>query len=162
MAIGNNEKEKNALNPRDSLGRAIRGFQSSAFKDSIEAGDTVVCKLEVPSLGIYENTSYELRSIYAQYFDQESQRIIKEPLENLDVPIPAGCDRFITLYSPFHHDQPIVATPEDVGLVTVRSELSSAAWLAIPGFFWIFVASSFYSIYHERAGGSIMDAFLGR
>ena len=46
--------------------------------------------------------------------------------------------------------------------MTVRSELTEAAWLAVPGFVWIVVASTFYSVYHERTGGSLADAFLGR
>jgi hypothetical protein len=150
----------------NNLGRAIRGFQSSAFKQSIESGDMVVCKREIPSLGIYENTSYELTSIYAQYFDDNTQTVIKTPLQSLDTPIPTGCTRYITLYSPVvqrgDDDGVIVTTPEDVGLVNVRSELINAVYLAIPGFFWVFVASSFYNIYHERTGGSFMDAFWGR
>lgn len=150
---------------RDSLGRELRGFRSTAWKKDtdLEPGDTVLCKREIPSLGIYENKSYQIKSIYAQSFQESSQTIEKVPLENLsDNGIPPGCDRYITLYNPECHTEPVIVTPEEVGLVSVKSELQSAMWLAIPGFFWVFVAASFYNIYHERTGGSFSDAFWGR
>jgi len=162
MSRENNRDGGEDGSDKDILGRAIRGFQSSAFKETIEAGDTVVCKQEVPSLGIYENASYELKSIYAQYFDKETQSIIKEPLDSLDDRIPPGSEKYIILFSPSYHKEPVIVSPEEVGLSSVRNELGSAALLAVPGFFWVFVASSFYNIYHERTGGSFLDAFLGR
>ena len=75
-----------------------------------------------------------------------------------------GASRLVTLYSPVYHKDgsPVVVSPEEVGITSVRSELNSAAFLAVPGFFWVFVATSFYNIYHERTGGSFVDAFLGR
>ena len=151
-------------NPRGILGKSIRGFQSSALKTNIEPGDTVVCKREIPTLNIVENASYEVDSIYAQYFDDETQSIVKQQLSSLDEPIPPNSERYVTLYSPVYHKDgaPVVVTPEEVSLASVRSELNSAAWLAVPGFFWVFVASSFYNIYHERTGGSFVDAFWGR
>lgn len=151
-------------NPRGILGRSIRGFQSSALKTAIEPGDTVVCKCEIPTLNIVENASYEVDSIYAQYFDDETQSIVKQQLSSLDEPIPPNSERYVTLYSPVYHKDgsPVVVTPEEVSLTSVRSELNSAAWLAVPGFFWVFVAASFYNIYHERTGGSFVDAFWGR
>lgn len=147
---------------RGDFARAIIGFQSSALKETIETGDTVVCKQPIPSLGIYENASYELKSIYAQYFDEATQSIVKKPLASLDEAMPVGSERYIILFSPSYHTEPVIVSPDEVGLSSVRSELGSAAWLAVPGFFWVFVASSFYNIYHERTGGNFLDAFLGR
>ena len=78
-----------------------------------------------------------------------------------------GARLYVTLYSPKHHiggrdTGAVVVTPEEVGLTSVRDELGNAVWLAVPGFFWVYVAVSFYGTYHERTGGSIGDAFLGR
>lgn len=165
--LSNNDDEEN--DPRDNFGRAVRGVQSSALKTSVEVGDTVVCKLSVPDLSIYENASYEVSSIYSQYFDDETQQIVKEPLSCLgdDIIITAGTRRnnskvYMTLFSPQYHSAPVIVTPEEVGLVSVREELFNAAWLAVPGFFWVFLAFSFYNTYHERTGGSLGDALLGR
>ena len=149
---------------RDSFSRAI----SSALKDSIEVGDAVVCKRSLPSLGIDENSSYEVKSIYTQYFDEDTQQVVKEPLSCLDTTNYTSSTPknqvYMTLYSPQYHsdDEAVVVTPEEVGLVSVREELGNAAWLAVPGFFWVFLAASFYSTYHERTGGSIGDALMGR
>lgn len=151
---------------RDNFGRSLRGFQSSALKTVIEAGDTIVCKRSVPSLAIYENTSYEVVSIYAQSFNEETQQVEKQMLNFIDeessANLPSKGQLYISLFSPVHHKEPVIVSPEEVGLATVRSELGNAALLAVPGFFWIFVASTFYSIYHERTGGSFSDAFWGR
>jgi hypothetical protein len=161
----NQESDDNEGNPRDSFGRSLRGFQKSALKTIVEKGDTIVCKQSVPSLQIYENTSYEVMAIYAQSFNEETQQIEKQMLNCLDEGssegLPSNSKLYISLFSPVHHKQPVVVTPEEVGLATVRSELGSAVWLAIPGFFWIFVASTFYNIYHDRTGGNFADAFWG-
>ena len=157
------EKEDNLnCNQGDSLGRDLGGLKSSALKDTIEVGDMVVCKLSNPDLGIYENTSYELQSIYAQSFNDETQSIVKLPLNELNDPIPTGSTLYVTLFSPSVHNEAVVVSPQEVGLSSVRNELSNAAWLAVPGFFWVFIGFSFYNTYHERTGGSFMDAFWGR
>ena len=149
-------------NPRDKFRRELRNFQSSAFKDEIEVGDMVVCKLPNPNLGIYESVSYELRSIYVQSFDGETQSIIRSPLNALSDPIPNGSTMYVTLFSPNIHKEAVVVSPDEVGLSSVRNELGSAAWLALPGFFWVFVATRFYNVYYERTGGNVLDAFWGR
>eukprot|EP00591_Stephanopyxis_turris_P003576 CAMPEP_0195521864 /NCGR_PEP_ID=MMETSP0794_2-20130614/19534_1 /TAXON_ID=515487 /ORGANISM="Stephanopyxis turris, Strain CCMP 815" /LENGTH=205 /DNA_ID=CAMNT_0040651497 /DNA_START=25 /DNA_END=642 /DNA_ORIENTATION=- len=148
--------------PRDNLGRELRGLQSSGLKKTMEPGDTVVCKREISAMGIYENKSYEIKELYAQIFRDDTQTTEKVPLANLDEGIPAGYSRYITLFNPSYHKEPVVVTPEEVGLVSMRSELVDSLWLAVPGFFWVFVASSFYNTYHERTGGSFGDAFWGR
>lgn len=162
----NQESDDSDFDPRDSFGRSLRGFQKSALKTIVEKGDTIVCKQSVPSLQIYENTSYEVMAIYAQSFNEETQQIEKQMLNCLDEgsseDLPSNSKLYISLFSPVHHKQPVVVTPEEVGLATVRSELGSAVWLAIPGFFWIFVASTFFNIYHDRTGGNFADAFWGR
>jgi len=157
LQFSNNSEEND---PRDNFGRSIRGLQSSALKTTIGVGDTVVCKRSLPNLGIYENSSYEVTSIYSQYFDEETQQIVKQPLSSIDDTTQNSL--YMTLFSPQHHSEAVVVTPGEVGLITVREELGNAAWLAVPGFFWIFVAASFYNTYHERTGGTFSDAFWGR
>lgn len=155
------DKEEVEFDPRDNFGRSLRGFRSSALKTNIEAGDTVVCKRSLPDLGIYADASYEVMSIYTQDFD--GVQVVKQPLESLDDAYGAqNQEVYMTLFSPIHHEEAVVVTPEEVGLVSIREELGNAAWLAIPGFFWVFVAASFYNTYHERTGGSFGDAFWGR
>jgi len=41
----------------------------------------------------------------------------------------------MTLYNPQYHTDgsPVVVTPEEVGLMTIREEIGNAAWLAVPG-----------------------------
>ena len=143
------------------LGSSLRGL---TLRETVEVGDRVVCKRSVPDQGVYENASYEVRSIYVQSFDDETQTVRRVGYDSLDDGVAATGDLYMTLYSPRYHEggEGAVVTPDEAGLVTVRSELTEAAWLAVPGFVWIVVASTFYSVYHERTGGSLADAFLGR
>eukprot|EP00986_Skeletonema_menzelii_P021171 scaffold33462_cov166-Skeletonema_menzelii.AAC.1 len=115
-------QDDDEYNPRDNFGRSLRGFQSSALKTVIEAGDTIVCKQSIPSLGIYENTSYEVVSIYAQSFNEETQQVEKQMMEYIDedANLPSNSKMYITLFSPVHHKEPVVVSPEEVGLTTVR------------------------------------------
>mmetsp|Transcript_19799 Transcript_19799/g.34094 ORF Transcript_19799/g.34094 Transcript_19799/m.34094 type:complete len:236 (+) Transcript_19799:43-750(+) len=161
---GGNENEE--YDPRDNFGRSIRGFQSSALKTTVDVGDLVVCKRSLPNLGIYENASYEVTSIYTQSFNEETQKIVKQPWGSLEKAASVGNTNpnnvvYMTLFLP-EQGEAVVVTPEEVGLVTVREELGNAVWLAVPGFFWVFVAANFYNTYHERTGGSFGDAFWGR
>ena len=159
LDLSDDEEE---YDPRDNFGRSIRGLQSSALKDVIEVGDTVVCKRSVPNLGIYADASYDVRSIYTQYFDDDAQQIVRRQFESLNDATMDQSEVYMTLYSPQYHTDPQIVTPEEVGLISVKKELGNAAWLAVPGFFWVFVAASFYNTYHDRTGGSIGDAFWGR
>lgn len=131
------------------------------MKSGVEVGDTVVCKRSVPNLGIVENSSYEVTSIYSQYFDEETQRIVKRPLSGLDDDAFIG-NREKVYVALLSSEGEVIVSPEEAGLVTVREELGEAAWLAVPGFFWVAVVASFYNTYHERTGGSFGDAFWGR
>jgi hypothetical protein len=155
---------------RDNLGRQLRGLQATGLKGTITVGDTVVCRNEIPSLGIWEGRSYQLRSIYAQKFVEERQVVERVALRSMDDPVPPGYDRYVTLSSPVYITPSggkdatfsVIVTPEEVGLVSVRRELTDSLWLALPGLFWVFVAASFYNYYHERTGGTFLDAFWGR
>ncbi|KAL3778752.1 hypothetical protein ACHAW5_004868 [Stephanodiscus triporus] len=154
-------------------------------RTTIRAGDTVFCKRSLPHLGIYENSPYQLTSIYVQYFDEQTQKMVKLPLRSMadrdgdddDVVVSSArgggaavsaASLYVTLYSPRHHPgergtgDAVVVAPEEVGVTSVLDEWGSAAWLAVPGLFWVYVALSFYGTYHDRTGGGFGDAFWGR
>lgn len=174
LQLSSNNDNDEDYDPRDNFGISLRGLQSSALKSNIDVGDIVVCKVSIPNLGIYQDSSYEVKSIYRQRFDDDTQQIVKEQMNSLsddDSTItPSNSERqqskqvYMTLYSPQYHSDggPVIVTPEEVGLISVRDELGQAAWLALPGFFWLFLAASFFNTYHERTGGSFGDALMGR
>ena len=49
LQLANNDDEEYDTDPRDNFGRSLRGLSSSALKTQIDVGDTVVCKLSIPS-----------------------------------------------------------------------------------------------------------------
>lgn len=81
--------------------------------------------------------------------------------------------KYLRVYNPRDHDGNdetngrnnesalgVVVTPEEIGLVSVRADWTEALYLAVPGFFWVFVAMSFSNYYTDRYGGSFLDAFF--
>lgn len=145
------------------LGRMARGIARTGMKDvdSLQVGDIVVAKYEIPSLSIWTDFGYEITSIYAQGVSTETGQVEKIPLQQLseDIPKP-GYARYLKVFSPNHHSEPVVVTPEEMGLVTLKAELQQAMLLAVPGFFWVFVASAFSNYYTDKYGGSFIDAFF--
>ena len=53
LQLANNNEDEYDTDPRDNFGRSLRGLQSSALKTQIDVGDTVVCKLSMPSEYVY-------------------------------------------------------------------------------------------------------------
>ena len=192
LPLSKNNNNNNNNNDDNNNNEILSSFLSSAFKSTssqniVEVGDTIVCKRALPSLGINENSSHVVTSIYAQYFDEKIQQIVKIPLSSL--PLDGDYDNlmaegqqqqqgrssissnvYMTLLVPQSDDasvgeggnKDVIVTPEEVGLVSLQNELGNAIWLAVPGLFWVGLASSFYNTYHERTGGSLGDAFWGR
>jgi hypothetical protein len=76
--------------------------------------------------------------------------------------ISSGYTKYLEVYNPRHHRKggPVIVSPEEIGLVTLKSELEEAMLLAIPGFFWVFVAAAFANTYTDRYGGDFWDAFF--
>ena len=75
-------------------------------------------------------------------------------------PATPGSTRYIQLLTNPETNAIVVVTPEEIGLVTLKTELFSGIWLAIPGFFWVFVAWNFTNYYTERYGGNFFDALF--
>jgi len=192
LPLSNNNNTNNNNKDDNNNNEVLSSFLSSALKTTssqniVEVGDTIVCKRALPSLGINENSSHVVTSIYAQYFDEEIQQIVKIPLSNL--PLDGDYDNLVMedqqqqrqgrssssgkvymtlLVSQSENangeggNKDVIVTPEEVGLVSLQNELGNAIWLAVPGLFWVGLATSFYNTYHERTGGSLGDAFWGR
>ena len=156
------------MNDPVEVGRMVRGLVRTGMKDveSLQVGDLVVAKVDIPSLQIWRNRGYEITAIYAQGINVATGTIEQIPLPSLvaaaDHPqVPStGYTRYLQVYSAKDHSKPVIVTPEEIGLVTVKAELQDAMLLAIPGFFWVFVASSFSNYYTDRYGGSFLDAFF--
>lgn len=150
------------------LRRVARGVEEMGkMKESVEPGDVIFAKLDIASLGIYRDVGYDVTSIYHQGLDEETGRIDKRPVASLDEPVPRGFTRYVTLYSPVHHGDDIdegavIVTPEEVGLVSMKAEVTQSLLLAVPGLFWVGLCIAFTNIYTERYGGTFMDALLGR
>jgi len=136
------------------------------MNDSVGPGDVIFAKIDIDSLKIYRDVGYDITSIYHQGFNDSTGRIDKILVSSLDTPIPRGYTRYVTLYSPVHHgddmeEGAVIVTPEEVGLVSMKTEVGQSLLLAVPGLFWVFVCVWFTNIYQERYGGTFMDAFLG-
>mmetsp|Transcript_6322 Transcript_6322/g.18199 ORF Transcript_6322/g.18199 Transcript_6322/m.18199 type:complete len:223 (-) Transcript_6322:112-780(-) len=145
------------------LGRMALGIARTGMKDleALQVGDVVVAKCQLPSLNIWANSGYEIIELYCQGVNAETGLVEQIPLATFsDGVSKSGYSRYMKVYSPRYHTAPVVVTPEEIGLVTLKAELFEAMLLAIPGFFWVFVASAFASNYNDKYGGNFFDAFF--
>jgi len=167
------------------LGSFLRGVVSSMGPDpTVRVGSLVVAKVDIPSLGIFVDQSYELRSVYMHGTSLQTGNSIVEniPLETLTLgnrkdgdqivtgrggSYPSNYQTIIMLYSPLYHENKypdgVKVTPEEVGLISFRDEVVDSFLVAIPILaFWCALSFTFASKYNERYGGNFIDAFLGR
>lgn len=145
----------------------------------------------LPALGLQEWQSYELRSVYDQGMDAETGRVVKIPRPYLSLSqppprkgtgtgngttaeeedddddeenkIPIGYQRYITLYAARYHREcgPVIVSPADITLVSVREEVRDSLLMALPIFgFWTALAISFANVYNDRYGGNFLDALF--
>lgn len=150
--------------PRDNFGRFLRGFVETGMKGTMERGSVVVAKADIPSLNIWMDQTYELRSVYLQGMNPETQIVERMSCPSLEanMSIPSGYTLYVSLFSPVYHDEAIVATPEEVGLITLKDEVQDSVLMALPILsFWLAVSYTFASQYNERYGGNFVDAFFG-
>jgi len=136
------------------------------MNESVGPGDVIFAKVDIASLKIYRDVGYDVTSIYHQGLRDDTGRIEKIFVASLEEPIPRGYTRYVTLYSPVHHGDDmvkgaVIVTPEEVGLVSMKTEVTQSLLLAVPGLVWVFVCIYFVNIYQERYGGTFMDAFMG-
>lgn len=150
--------------PRDLVGRMARGMVSTGMKETVERYDVVVAKADVPDLGIFADQAYEVVSIYLQGLNPKTELLERIPLDSLeDGTNKAGYTKYIRLYSPSYHEEPVIVTPEEVGLVSLRDEVVDATLVMLPIFaFWVCTCLVFAGKYNERYGGNFVDALFGR
>ena len=161
-------KEGNNETP---LGRFLRGFLSTGMKEEIELHSIVIAKVDIPSLGIWMDQSYEIQSIYSQGLNLDSNTVEQIPLSSLTATTTStikkrpGYTTYIKLYSPVYHKESgsVIVTPEEVGLTSLRNEILDSVSFAIPGvLFWLTTSFVFAKTYNDRYGGDFLDAFFGR
>lgn len=145
------------------LGRMARGIARTGMKDMelLQVGDIVVAKSQIPALNIWVDAGYEIVELYSQGVNAQTGQVEKVPLVTMASEISkTGYTKYLKVYSPKYHSVPVVVTPEEIGLVTLKAEIFDAMLLAIPGLFWVVVASTFASYYNDKYGGNFLDAFF--
>lgn len=149
-----------------ALRKVLELFSDVGNTDArMPVGSTVVVSgLSLPSLGIEDWQSYELVSVYDQGVDDNGLPV-KIPRKDLQEakPIPYGYKRYCTLYSDRYHKEsgPVVVSPDEIQLVSVRDEVFDSLLMALPVFgFWTALAVSFANSYNERYGGNFLDALF--
>eukprot|EP00527_Entomoneis_sp_CCMP2396_P002810 CAMPEP_0198145946 /NCGR_PEP_ID=MMETSP1443-20131203/26375_1 /TAXON_ID=186043 /ORGANISM="Entomoneis sp., Strain CCMP2396" /LENGTH=260 /DNA_ID=CAMNT_0043809721 /DNA_START=66 /DNA_END=848 /DNA_ORIENTATION=+ len=151
-----------------AVGEVAKGGGDSRI---IRVGSTVVAKSNIPDLSIWQSQTYELTSIYDQGVNEDTGVVEKVPRESLlqdpdgtvQQQTPSSYTRYMTLFSNKYHDVPVIVSPQEVQLSSMRTEVVDSLVMGLPLFgFWTAVAFSFANKYTERTGGSLLDAFFGR
>lgn len=162
------------------LGSFLRGLVRTSMKETIAVNSIVVARVDIPSLGIWTDQTYEVKTIYLQgEMKKNSNTVERVPLDEVLLPsssstgnvvIPNGFTQYIELYNPNYHNENTIhrgmsvkVTPEEVGLVSLRTEVFDSILFALPVLgFWTTTCWIFTKIYTDRYGGNFFDALFGR
>jgi hypothetical protein len=164
-------KDDKDASPRDTpLGVFLRGIVNTGMSPEIGIQSIVVAKADLPHLGIWMDQSYQVESIYLQNQQNNNNNTIERiPLIKLIVidpseSVPSGYTQYLQVYNPaYHDDKPVIVTPEEIGLVSLRDEIMDSILFALPVLgFWMTTSAIFAKTYNERYGGNFFDAFWGR
>ena len=148
----------------DRLGgvrRSVSEIANTGLKDTVQAGDVIIAKVDLPGQQIYANEGYQIVSIYDQVVDKETGQVEKylvDQLEDMTSTKSGSYTRYLQLQ--VNSEETAIVTPQEIGLVTLKDELALSLWLAVPGFFWVVVAWNFAHYYNERYGGNFLDAMF--
>ena len=166
-----------SLNQNDEKGPPLSLFLEKALNTgidnkAIQPNSLVVTKYDLPEIGIFADQTYELKSIYLQGVNSETGEIEKINLPQLDLTeetVPSGYTLYIALYSSMYHDndkhsgQPVIVTPAEVGLISMKDEVLDSVLVAIPILsFWLGTCFVFVTKYNQRYGGNFLDALFGK
>jgi hypothetical protein len=116
--------------------------------DDVTVGTLVVVGEDNPSLLLWKNQHYELKSMYFQKKDDElGSRLV--PAKTLGDLYPDSGDSknwtlYVELFNEEYHSTSVRVRPETLGLRTVGSEILDALFIAAPvSLFWASVGFSF-------------------
>ena len=151
------------------LGSTLRSLVQ--LDDTLSVGSTVVPTTDIPSLGIWQWQSYEIKGIVDQSANLSENGLVNTvQRNNLNEPIEPTASRYVVLYSPKFHggdnsglDGPVKVLADDVKLQSMKKEVADSVYMALPLFgFWTALAWTFANQYTDRYGGTLWDAFWGR
>ena len=141
----------------EGLWALVDGLRRSGLREAITPGCAVIARRSCEQHGIAKSQSYECQAIYFQGVNASTGRVERVDVARLDAAAPAGCDgwtRYVRLFSPEYHAAPVVVTPEEAGLVSLRAEVLDSLGVALPVLaFWVSVSLSFVA-YGSLAGSS--------
>ena len=123
------------------------GLQKSGLRRELKPGCVVIARADIPGDSIITSQSYELTSVYYQGAPRGGGLIEKVQVGSLDARAPAGCEgyvKYVTLFSPEYHEQPVIVRPEDAGLVSLRDEIVDSLAIGLPILgFWVSLCALF-------------------
>lgn len=151
------------------FGSLLDGLSKSGLSTKITKGCIVIPRVDIPDLRIVEAQNYEVVDIYLQGYNAQrpienegdevnsSSLVDRVPLDSLDSNRPPGTESYtlyLKLFNSRYNDEPVICTPEEVGLVSLRDEIFEALQFAIPGvIFWTFVSILFWNYGSITSGG---------
>ena len=145
----------------ENLGKMVRSI-GGGMGDKVGVGSIVVAGREIPSLGIKIHQSYEVKEIFDKAASDDGL-VEKIPVTDLGYDVAPDYTRYIMIYNQMYQEEPVVVTPEEMGLVSMRQEIVDSVWMALPILtFWTTLCFTFSKLYTDRYGGDFMDALFGR
>ena len=118
-------------------------------------GSTIIAGSSLPASGIFRAQSYVLRRVYYQGEGDGAGGVERVDVDTIEAPPPDGCagfTKYVLLFSAAYHDAPVVVSPREVKIRSVRDEVVDSVRLALPGLVWAALAFAIFQ-YGESHGG---------
>jgi len=167
----------------DSLSNTFVNTKQKMNTVEIKERSLVIAKCDYAELGIYQDQTYQVHSIFfkgkkpqslSEEYSSNNNIVDTIPLSFLDLndlasDVPSGYTLYVGLYNSVYHDnerhggRAVIVEPNEVGLISMQEEIIDSILVALPIFsFWVWTCILFTRIYQEKYGGDVLDAFLGR
>ena len=139
----------------DGLWTLVDGVRKGSLGSEIVPGRICIARRDFPTKYIVCDQAYEVVEIYYQGINgAEVERVA---VASLDARPPEGCAGYtiyLKLYSAEYHTEPVTVRPEEVGLVSLGTEVIDSLKIGVPILgFWLTVIS-FLLAYGEATGGA--------
>ena len=129
----------------EGLWTLIDGVRKGGLDGSIVPGRVCIARRDFPTKYIVCDQAYEVKEIY--YQGMRGAEVERVPVGSIDARPPEGCDGYVMylkLFSAEYHTEPVTVRPEEVGLVSMGTEIVDALKIGVPILcFWLTVISAF-------------------
>lgn len=115
----------------EGLQTLIAGVSKGSLGSEIAPGRICIARRDLPSKYIVVDQAYEVTEVY--YQGMQGAEIERIPVANTDAPPPKpGYVQYLKVFSEEYHTAPVIVRPDEIGLVSLGTEVVDSLKIALP------------------------------